>query len=193
MKLPAVRSDDAPGVDHCWTRHEAAIDGFTQGGVRVIAGIADVADRSKSRRQHILGVHHAFNRSERSRVKQRGDVIAVPVAILLDGHAEMRVRVEHSRKDSGFREVDDCGIGRNLDVGADRHNVFPAHHNDLIGFGSALFRVDKLAGFDGVDLFRAGQRVLSGEFRGCDFQRKDEKCQKADPLDLRAHRWLLMK
>ena len=48
--LAAVRPDDPAGVDDRGTGNEAVLDGAPQGGVRVVAGIADVAHRREPAR-----------------------------------------------------------------------------------------------------------------------------------------------
>ena len=68
MKLPAVRRDDAPGIHHGRTRHQAALDGFAQRRVGIVAGVADVAHRREARRQHVARIRNALDGAVRSRI-----------------------------------------------------------------------------------------------------------------------------
>ena len=154
LKLPAVRSDDAPGVEHGGPGHDALFDGLAQCRVSVVAGVAHVAHRGESGRQHIAGIGHALDGALRVRMQHGVEEIAAGVGETVNGNAKMSVSVEQARYHGGAGQVNHPGAGGNGEVRADRLDLLAAHQNDLVGRGGTRFRVDQFAGLDGDCLGR---------------------------------------
>ena len=148
MKLPAVGRDDDAGVHDRGPLHPARFDRAAKIRVRIISRVADIANGRETGLQHGHAVRHALDRAIAGGIEQRRKVVVAVIALGNDRHAQMRVGIEKTWEDRGFRKINDLRSRGDGDVSADFLDLVAFHQNDLIGGGFSRFRVEQFSGFD---------------------------------------------